>query len=467
MQDIYEFAKKEELDLIHEYSMKILNETGVSFMGEEAVEIFKRHGFKVDGHTVFMNESDVMKALKTVPKQFDWHGRDSHVVMGGGITICAPAYGPMYILEDGEFHMPTRDDFIKFSKLNATSKTHQASNPNMMDLSFMPSEIASNWAMATTLMLNTKPAIGMVDGRKSAIDSINMAQEFYGLKDKNVVCSLISIASPLRYSVAMCEALIEYAKRGQSVMISPAGMGGLTLPDSMAGALLVNNTEILAGIVLAQLINPGTPTVYGNQTHGTDLRYTVPCEGSPEQSLFFHSAKAFGKYYGNIPVRTGGVLSDAKQVDMQAGVESFSTCYATLHSGADIMLHSGGGLDSNNTLSYDKYIYDEEVVMTVQRMLRGIEVNEETLQLARIQKVGPGGDFIGKTSKLYRNDYLALNIPNRTAHSIWINDGAETIVQRTKKAYQKRLAEYVIPELDAERKAILERYVPAKTLITQ
>lgn len=470
MKHTYTFATKEELDLIHHYSMKTLEETGVCFASSEVIDIFKEHGFRTDGNVVFIKEQDVWQALKTTPKTFEWHGRSSRVLVGGGDTICAPAYGPIFILEDEEFHSATKRDYLNFTKLHATSRVLHVSNPNMMDFSFMPQQNASNWAMATTLMLDNRPAIGMVDGKKNALDSIHMAQEFYGVQDKTVVTGLISVASPCHYSQTMCEALIEYAKAGQGVFITPSSLNSLTVPGSLASLLLVNNVETLSGIVLTQLINPGTPVIYGNQSHGCNLRYAMPSIGSPEQCLIFSAVKAMGTYYG-LPVRTGGSSCDAKQVDMQAGVESFSTMYATLHSGADLMVHSCGSLDSDSTLSYDKFIYDEEVLLSVKRILRGIDVNEQTLFYDAIHEIGSGGCFLDLSDDLleastdaYKKDYLQLKIPSQEGHAAWIDKGRERVTDRTKKIYTQRIAEYEMPELEPERREILERYVPNEML---
>lgn len=467
MKDTYHFTSKEELDLIHEYSLKLLQENGVEFLGESAIEHFKAHGFKVDGKIVYIHENQLNAALRTAPKSFAWYGRNTHVTVGGGKTLCAPTYGPMYILEDGEFHVSTKSDFLNFAKLQATSQVLDISNPNMMDFSFMPAAFASNWAMAMVLMMDERPAIGMVDGEKNAVDSIQMTREFLGIYDKPVLSGLISVSSPRSYSQAMCESLIAYAKAGQSVFITPASMNGLTAPGSLASVLLLNNVEILSGVVLAQLINPGTPVIYGNQSHGCDLRFVVPTVGSPEQCLLFSAVKALGNYYG-LPVRTGGSSCDAKQVDMQAGVESFSTMYASLQSGTDLVVHACGGMDSDNTLSYDKFIYDEEVILSVQRILRGIEVSKETLLAEDIAAIEPGGQFISaslkKSMKLYRDDLVVLHVPNRFAHSSWLSKGAESITQKTKRMYEKRLADYCQPELDKERRKILEKYVPKELL---
>ncbi|MGN1014119.1 MAG: trimethylamine methyltransferase family protein [Butyricicoccus sp.] len=465
----YNFATREELDLIHKYSMRSLEEVGVGFLCDDAVEIFKSHGFRTEGQIVYMTEDDVWNALKTAPKTFEWCGRGSSVTVGGGSTICAPAYGPVFILEDGEYHAADKRDYLNFTKLHASSKVLQVSNPNMMDFTFVGAN-ASNWAMATTLALDTRPAIGMVDGKKNAIDSIKMAQEFYGIYDKSVVAGLISIASPFHYSTAMCESLIEYAEAGQCVFITPSSLNSLTVPGSLASLVLVNNTEVLAGIVLTQLINPGTPVIYGNQSHGCDLRYASPSIGSPEQCLIFQSVKAMGDYYG-LPVRTGGSSCDAKEVDMQAGVESFSTMYSTLQSGADLMVHSCGSLDSDSSLSYDKFIYDEEVLLSAQRMVRGFEVSEDTLFYDAIKEIGPGGcfldlsdDLLADTTAAYIEDYVKLQLPSREGHAQWVAKGCEKVTDRTSRVWKKRLEEYQMPELEPERREILERYVPKEML---
>lgn len=150
----YDFADQEELDLIHKYSMKMLAENGVVFACEELVELFQSHGFRTDGQIVYMTEADVQKALKTCPSAFEWHGRSSSLTVGGGRTICAPSYGPIYLLEDGYYHKIDRKRYTDFAKLNASSKVLDVSNPNMLDFSFVPEAYASDWAMATVLMMD-------------------------------------------------------------------------------------------------------------------------------------------------------------------------------------------------------------------------------------------------------------------------------------------------------------------------
>lgn len=469
----YDFADKKELDLIHEYSMKMLQENGVIFACDELMDVFRQHGFRTDGQIVYMTEKDVKKALETCPATFEWYGRNSRLTVGDGSTICAPAYGPIYLLEDGYYHKIDRERYTNFAKLNASSKVIHTSNPNMLDFSFIPEKYATNWAMATVLMLDEKPAIGMVDGRQSAEDSIQMTREFYGIYDKPVLNSLISVASPSHFSTAMCEALMVYAREGQPVFITPSSMSGMTVPGSIASLLLSNNVETLSGIVAAQMINPGTPVMYGIQSHGCDLRFGTPSIGSAEQVLIFSAAKAMGSYY-NLPVRTGGSSCDAKQVDMQAGIEAYATMYATIQSGADLMVHSCGSLESDSSVSFDKFIYDEEILQMVQRVNRGFEVNEETLLYDCFLEAGPGGQFLtlsddnmAESLSCYREDYLMTRIASHVSHGTWEEHGRKMITDVTKEMWTKRLEEYQMPEITADQKAVLKKYVPEELLFSE
>lgn len=470
MRDVYNFIPKKEMDLIHEYSVRLLAENGVRFICDEAVEIFRSHGFRTDGDIVYITDQDVREALKTTPRTFDWYGRNSHVTVGGGEPIIAPSYGPIFVLEDGQFHKTTPRDYLNFLKLCATSSVVNVSNPNLMDFSFMPSKYADNWAMATTLMHDEHPAIGMVDGFTSAHDSIQMTQDFYGIYDKVVVTSLISASSPCHYSTAMCESLIEYAREGQGMFISPSSLHGLTSPGSLASLLLLDNMEILAGVVLSQLINPGTPVLYGNQSHGCDLRFAAPTTGSPEQFLIFYAAKAMGDYY-HLPVRTGGSCCDSKQLDLQAGGESFSSMYASLKSGADLIVHAVGNLDADSSVSYDKFVYDEEVILSIKRILRGIEVNEETLMSEAIEDVGPGGNFLELEDELmmdsleaYREEFLKLSIPNHESHGSWVKNGQKSMNDCTGKIWKQRVEGYRMPELTKDQKDVIKKYLPEELL---
>ena len=161
-----------ELELLHEESLKILENVGVAFFCEEAVEIFRKHGAHIEGETVFINEKMLRNALSTVPKSFEWFGRSSSVVIGNGNTVYAPAYGPMFVLEGEEYRYPTTQDFINFHKLDETSKVMSVGSPNIMDLPSVNASVRSDYAMAATLLYHEKPVLGIVDGKEKALNKM-------------------------------------------------------------------------------------------------------------------------------------------------------------------------------------------------------------------------------------------------------------------------------------------------------
>ena len=158
----------------------------------------------------------------------------------------------------------------------------------------------------------------------------------------------INVMSPLGISTAMCEALITYARAGQPVVVAEGGFPGVTLPPSIAGTLVSNNAGILAGITLAQLVNPGTPVVYGLPAVSGDLKVISMAIGGAETPLFVYYAKEIANYY-HLPVRAGGGLTDAKAVDYQAGKETALNLFATYGAGIDFIIHACGILDTYNT----------------------------------------------------------------------------------------------------------------------
>ena len=457
MRQIYEIAPKDEMDLIHEKSLDLLETTGVAFSCEEALEIFKKHGCKVDGETVFIPRELVAKAMSTVPAKFDWYGRNGNfVTVGGGETVHTPAYGPMFVLDQDQYRFPTCKDFADFCKLDETSDVISTGNANILDQPEVPLAERGKYISAATLLYLTKPIMGDVDGKERSLNAIKMTKEFYDVTDDRCFLSgLIDVASPLHYTQAMAEGLIEYAKAGQAVVITGTSISGLTVPDTMASGLLVVNTENLAGIVLSQLVNPGTPVVYGNQGHGSDLRHSSLSIGSPEDSLFYHVTKSFGMYY-NMPVRCGGSLTDSKYVDMQAGFESFNSAYATIHAGTDHMIHTCGILDTFNSVSYEKYMIDEENIKQIKRFIRGIHVDEKALMIEKIKKAGPMGNFIARTSKEYKENYNLPKLPIRINHGQWIDANKPSIIDNAHAAKEKRLEEYTLQPLEAFQKKIIE-----------
>jgi len=236
-------------------------------------------------------------------------------------------------------------------------------------------------------------------------------------------------------------------------------MAGTTTPPTLAGTLAVNNAEILAGIVLVQLINAGTPVIYGNLSSITDMRYVNMAIGAPEGLLIQLAARQIARYY-RLPFRGGGALNDAKGVDIQAGYESMMNLILISMAKFDYIPHAIGVIDSYMSISYEKFIMDEQMLMAVKRLQRGIEVNSKTLLTNLVEKVGPGGNFFtaDETAHLFRREFWHPAVNLRQPQSLWESAGSPDVPSRAMEVYRRRLEDYMKPEISPLIEAKLLQY---------
>lgn len=456
----YTFSQKEDLDYLHECTLDVLKNVGVVFSSEKALEIFKKNGFRVDGTIVFFEEEDINKALKTTPDSFEWKGRKSSVIVGDGRSLNAPAYGPIYVSKRGKIESATISDYVNFHKLHESSSVIDAGNPNVLEPFEVSKELRAQYMMASTLMYSTKPILGLSSGEINSEISINMAKKFYGISDDQcVVVGLINAAAPMHFSTDMSEALITYASNNQAVIITAGGMSCMTTPPTIAGTLLTSNAAVLAGIVLAQLVRQGSPIIYGIPSSGCDLRFSVPTCGSSEAALFVLANREIGNYYG-LPVRAGGILSDSKTNDYQLGYESMLMSLTTYMSKIDFILHACGILDTYNTISYEKYILDEELIEITNHFLAGFELSDKTMCVDEIKAKGPVGNFLGRTNKLYLNDYFLPKFVNRESNQNWMKKDKKELDEVAQEEYQKRINEFKLTNFSDDQKRILNESIP-------
>jgi trimethylamine--corrinoid protein Co-methyltransferase len=167
-------------------------------------------------------------------------------------------------------------DYDNFCKLVQTSHAIDMNGCLMVDPSDRPSHLAHLDMIAANILLCDKPFLGSSVSRQAAVDSIEMAGLAWGgkneIKNKPVMIAIISSLSPLQYSAEMTGALIEYARHGQVNMIGLLMMAGATGPVTLPGLLALQNAEMLAGVTLTQLVNPGTPVIYGSTSTVTNMR---------------------------------------------------------------------------------------------------------------------------------------------------------------------------------------------------
>lgn len=463
---IHEFTK-EQLDRLHGASMRLLGETGIAFNEPEALEIFAQHGVKVDGKKVFLTEQDVRKALGTAPSRFTITARNParSVAVGEDDFVLAPGYGaPFVTTAEGAQRPATMQDYDNFCKLVQTSKYVDMNGFMMVEPSDVPSATVHLDLLFSSIVLSDKAFMGSPVSRQGAKDALEMAGIVWGgkenIKNKPVMISLINSLSPLQFSDEMTGSLIEFARYGQPCVVAALIMAGSSGPVTMSGVLAVQNAEILAGLTLAQLINPGTPIVYGSTSSAIDMKTGGLSIGAPELSRFVSATAQMARHYG-LPSRSGGSLTDAHVPDAQAGLESALALSTAARSGINFVLHSCGILGSYISMSFEKFLVDEELCGMVRRLLRPVEVTDESIDLPMIQKVGIGGQYLTqpKTFKLCRTEFFLPQLANRQNYQGWSDAGKLRADQRATEALQARLARYEKPEIDPAVERALSEYV--------
>jgi len=471
----HEILSKEDIQQIHDTSMNLLANVGVQFPYEPALAAFQKHGIRTDGQRVYLNEDQVLKALASVPKQFTIHARNPEhsVVVGGGRPVFAPGYGAPFLVDgapSGEGvvgkRAPTMDDYVNLVKLAHALPNQDMSGHLIVEPTVAQAGTADVQMLYAHMVHSDKAFIGSTVGKKGAQATMDMARILFGedLKEKAVCISLINSLTPLGYSTEMLEALVTFAEVGQPLVIAALAMAGSTAPITLAGTLATQTAELLAGIVLTQLIHPGAPAVFGSTSTNIDMKTGALAIGSPELSQMIIAHTQLARYYG-LPSRSGGALTDASYPDAQAGFESMMSMLTTVNSGVDFVLHAGGILSSYLAFSYEKFVLDDEMCGMIRRLHQGITVSPETLVYDIIAKVGPGGNYLMETHtvKRCRKEFWTPDLCDRAGLEAWTQGGQQTAIDRARARWQKLVAEHQDPALDETIARQLKAYLEAHT----
>jgi trimethylamine--corrinoid protein Co-methyltransferase len=337
----------------------------------------------------------------------------------------------------------------------------------MVEPSDVPAQTAHLDMLFSSMVLSDKAFMGSPVSAEGARDALDMAGIVWGqkerLRNKPVMISLINSLSPLKYSKEMSGALIEFSSYGQPCVLASLIMAGTSGSIQLAGLLALQNAEILAGSTLAQLINPGTPVVYGSASSITDMRTGRLSIGAPEQSQIVTGIAQMARFYG-LPSRGGGGLTDAHIPDMQAGIESACALMTAARNGINFILHACGILDSYLSMSFEKFLLDEELCGMVKKLLTPVEITDETISFKMIKEVGIGGQFLTQptTVKFCRKAFFMPRLLCRETYTSWEGSGKRRIDQTAAFYLRQRLSQYSKPPIDEGVENALTEFIQRK-----
>ena len=467
----FEYFSEQEVRRIHETCLRLLETVGVDFSFEPALEVLKKAGCKVEGQRVFFPPTLVEAQVAKAPAQYTLQARnpEKSVVIGGEHIAFIPCYGPPFVTDlDRGRRASTLEDYINFVKLGHASRSLDITGGMMAEPNDVPHERRNAEMMYASMRYSDKPFMGGAIGAEAARETIEMTAILFGcseaaLAEKRPIISILCARTPLAYDDRMLGAIMEYAKAGMPQLISSLSIAGATAPVTMEGTLVVQNTEVLAGIVLTQLIREGTPVVFAGSSSCSAMRYGTLSIGAPEMAVNTAATAQMARFYG-IPSRGGGALSDAKLPDAQAGFEAMMSQLMATLSGVHFVLHSAGILEGYMVSSYEKFVLDDEICGMCKRIKRGERADEDRLAFELIRQVGPGGEYLTQkhTFQNFRKEIYANLLEEKDSYANWQQKGALSIDRRANQKWKEILKAYQEPQLPVETDKALRRYIERK-----
>ena len=454
------------LKKIHHASMRILEEVGIRLHPDDVLDRIREQGVKVAGNTAFFSEKQIMRWVNKAPGRFSMVSRsgDHDMLIGGENTEYAAGYGtPTIVDRDGMRRSATLGDFLNFVKM-----VHQVPYFNLNGgILVQPADILAAHSAAIMMyatLTHTDKCVMGVPGTAAEVEQLmHMVALTCGgretLRKQNRVITMVSTLSPLQIDHSALDTMIVCARYGQPVIISPAPAAGTTGPVVMAGNVSLANAEALAAIAITQMLNEGTPVVYGLQSNAADMQSGQVSIGSPGYSIQAKYCALLARMYG-LPSRTGGTNTDAKGVSVQSGYEAMMSMLTACQNRVNLIVHSAGILDSYAATSYEQFIVDIEIISMIEYFLEDMKTDPEDFAFDIIQQVGIGGQYLATahTARLCRTESWRPRIGLRGGPLVK-GTPDEQFMANIQREIDSLLGTYRKPALPPEVHAALRSYL--------
>jgi len=459
----------DEIESIHEASLKVLCDTGMDIQSPRAVEILKRGGASVgsDGRRVRFEPGFIMEKIATTPSEFTLHGRNKerHVHVGGQSIINTMVSSAPNVsdLDRGRI-LGNFEDYTNLIKLGEMLNTVHAFGGYPVEPCDLDVSVRHLKAVSAAARLTTKPLFGYAIGSERMLDVIEIVRISRGINKETLlkepsITTVVNANSPLVYDKALLEGAIEMAEHNQPVIYTPFTLAGAMAPITVAGALVQQNAEALAGLAFHQCVKPGAPAMYGSFTSNVDMKSGSPAFGTPEYTQATIASGQLARKY-KIPLRASNANA-SNAPDEQSVYESQMSLWACLLGQANFILHGHGWIEGGLCASYEKVILDAEMNQMMEAFLQPAIVNKDTLGVEAIAEVGPANHFFAAQQTLdrYETEHYNPMLSDWRNFESWRDAGSETATQRANKIWKQLLDEYEEPKLKPEVEEGLSAFV--------
>jgi len=472
MRPIVRFLSGELIEKIIAETRDVLCKLGVEIHNKNILGMLHDHGANVvmEKDHVFLTDKIIDKALKTVPhsfKLYDILGHETHHFTEYNVYF-TPGSAALHILDydTQKIHKPKTDDYIRYAKVIS-----QLDNIASQSTAFIPADvhekISDSYRLYLSLLYCEKP---VVTGAFT-VEAFNIMKDLQlavrGTKQELAAKPLTIFSccptSPLKWSDVTSQNVVDCAHYSIPVEFISMPLSGFIAPVTLVGTLVQHTAETLSGVVISQLTKPGTPVLYGGSPAAFDVRYETTPMGAIETQMIDCAYNEIGKYL-SIPTQAYISLSDSKQLDAQAGLES--SMGATLAALSGINNISGPGmLDFESCQSLEKLVLDNEICGMVFRMIRGIEPKDDFPSLPRFEELLREKHLlISKHTRQYLMEefYIPGPIIDRAPRTRWQDEGSVTLLKRAHKDVEKLIKEYVPSRLPGDTKKELTKLMENK-----
>lgn len=436
----YRPLSPEDVRKIDQTSRRILERVGIRILEQDYLDRLKAAGAIVDqsDQKVRFEDAWLDEVLARAPSQFVLYSRDgkNDVHLGEGMVHFANGGRVFRILDmgTGGYRLTMLRDVAHTATL-----VNQLKNISLYIIACQAHDLEPQYYHLNdfyhALNFTSKHVMGGCDDVEGVQQMLELAQLIAGgegeLREKPFVSVISNPISPLTIDANTLKILNICGSSGIPVTCAPAPISGATAPATLAGTLCQMHAEALAGVAITQVCAPGAKVLYGAVPSTMDMRHMEYTMGSVEMAIMNGAAVQLAKLY-DFPIYGSGGVTEAKRPDVQSGCEKTFSNLMVAMNGADLVHLAAGMLDSGNSISYEQYVIDNEIIGMINRILSGISVNEDTLGFDVIEKVGPGGNYVMEdhTIEHMKEEFFYPDLSVRCNFDIWEERGRPSMLSR-------------------------------------
>ena len=458
-----EVLSKREIEEIDFYSKKLLKDKGILIPSDKLKETLKRKGVEFDGFIAKFNEKIIGDSIKSAPKVIKIYNRDLNYSLDiGKGTKFASGHNAVYIFDKGN---KKRISIKKKEVGNFALISDYLSEIDLVGIQAYPQDVYPRSSILHGLDAvfdnTSKPVYFSPETINETVYLLKIVRTISSdFKKYPVGICQLSPHSPLAWDKNTIEALVVLAENNFPIVVLPAPFSFVSAPITLAGEILQSNAELLSSLAITQLINPGTPFIFGNAKATADVATGEYLIGTPECNLFRIASAQIAKYY-NIPSHSIGPDTDSNLHDEQNGFEKIASLISETLAGTNLIINAGM-FATGMTVSYEQLLIDAELIRFVKRYIKGININKETLAYDSLKEVGHGKDFLTNslTLKYLRSDeHIRPIVSNRKNFEIWRQSGSLDIAQNSEAMAEEILKNHKGPLLDPEKQKKIEEII--------